>query len=477
MATKRPKNILFIWTDQQRPDTIGAYGNPDVDTPHLDRLLEQSSCFDQAYCSQPVCAPARATALTGLYPHTHGVVSNGIPLDADIPAIAELLQPAGLVSGHIGMWHLAHKAQPLRPQRGFERFWVSTEDQYTASHAAEGYSSYHDFLLSQGYTPADPHGDGTIFARATTTRLPEEVSKPAFEAAEAIRFLETYGDDPFLLVVGIHEPHPPCYSPFDDYYRPEDMTLPESWYLPLDPHAARHCHTVRRIYAEEGFKDIDSNDERGWKEAKARYWGLCRLVDRSVGKVLQRLDELGLADDTIVVYTADHGHLLGEHRMWNKGVPYEPSVQVPLLLRVPGLPPRRITTPVSLVRLMPTLLELMGLPIPAHIQGTSLVPLLTGGDAAPDEEAVFIEWNGPWKGGGVYSDVAVRTIRQGRWKLNVSANGDCELYDLQDDPEELRNAIVDRGRAQTVGRLFDRLRAWQQETDDPVVLPHPLEHR
>ena len=233
---------------------------------------------------------------------------------------------------------------------------------------------------------------------------------------------------------------------------------------------------MRRIYAEEDFKDINSNQAWGWKEAKARYWGLCRLVDRSVGKVLQRLDDLGLADDTIVVYTADHGHLLGEHRMWNKGVPYEPSVQVPLLLRVPGLAPRRITTPVSLVRLMPTLLELMGLPIPGHMQGTSLVPLLTGGDTAPDDEPVFIEWNGPWKGGGVYSDGAVRTIRQGRWKLNVSANGDCELHDLQDDPEELRNAVVDRGRAQTVGRLFDRLREWQRETDDPVVLPHPLGH-
>ena len=473
MATNRPKNILFIWTDQQRPDTIGAYGNPHIRTPHLDRLVGQSALFEQAYCSQPVCAPARATALTGLYPHTHRVTTNGIPLDPSVPAIAELLQPANLVSGHIGMWHLGHTAEPLRPQRGFEPFWVSTEDQYTASHEAEGYSSYHDFLISQGHTPADPHRDGTIFARTTTTRLPEELTKPAFQASEAIRFLETNGEQPFLLVVGIHEPHPPCHSPFDNLYAPEGMTLPESWYLPLDPQAAQHCHRVRQLYEEEGFKTLRSNDEQGWKEEKARYWGLCTLVDRSVGKVLQRLDDLGLADDTIVVYTADHGHLMGEHRMWSKGVPYEPSVQVPLLIRVPGLEPKRITTPVSLVHLMPTLLELLGQPIPEHIQGTSLLPLLTEGDSAPDEAEVFIEWNGPW-GTTVYSDVAVRTIRRGRWKLNVSANGDCELYDLQDDPDEIRNAVGDRGRERIIRMLFDRLREWQQETGDTVALPHPL---
>jgi len=473
MASKRPKNILFIWTDQQRPDTIGAYGNPQVHTPHLDRLAAQSILFEQAYCSQPVCAPARATALTGLYPHTHGVLTNGIPLDPTIPVISELVRPANLLCGHIGMWHLAHKAQPLRAQRGFDQFWVTTEDQYTESHLAEGYSSYHDFLVSQGYTPSNPHRDGTIFSRAETTRLPEAVTKPAFQASEAVRFLEMHGNQPFFLILGIHEPHPPCFSPFDDLYRPADMTLPESWYLPIDPNATQHCHKVRELYEQEGFKTLQSNDEWGWKEAQARYWGLCTLVDRSVGKVLQRLHELELADDTIVIYTADHGHMMGEHRLWSKGLPYEPSVNVPLLLKVPGLGPRRVTTPVSLVDLTPTLLELIGAPIPNHIQGASLVPLLTAGDTAPDAAQIFIEWNGPW-GTSVYSDVAVRTIRRGRWKLNISTNGDCELYDLGSDPEEMRNAIMDSHRDHITRMLFNRLRDWQRNTDDFVELPDPL---
>ena len=472
MAT-RPQNLLFIWTDQQRPDTIGAYGNPQIRTPHLDRLATEGILFQQAYCAQPVCAPARATALTGLYPHTHGVLTNGIPLDPAVPAIAELLAPAGLFSGHIGCWHLAPSGHILQPQRGFEQFWVTTEDQYTREHATEGYSSYYHFLVSQGYAPADSHRDGTFFARTTTTRLPEAVTKPAFQATEAIRFLETYGDQPFLLVVGIHEPHPPFFGPFDDLYQPEEMALPESWYAEMDPTAAGHARHLHQAYrGAAADRAVHTNDERGWKELKVRYWGLCTLVDRQVGRVLTRLDELGLAESTIVVFTADHGHLMGEHRLLHKGVQYEPAVQIPLIIKVPGLRPRRIATPVGHVSLMPTLLELLGQPVPAHIQGISLAPLLHDGDSAPDEAEVLIEWNGPW-GSDVYSDVAVRTIRRGRWKLNLATNGDHELYDLHDDPAEMRNAISDPGRQAVVSTLFERLRTWQHQTHDPVVLPDP----
>ena len=471
----RPKNVLFLWTDQQRPDTIGAYGNRHIRTPHLDRLAAASSLFESAYCAQPVCSPARASVLTGLYAHTHGVIQNSIGLNPDTPTIAELLQPAGYVCGYIGKWHLGDE---LAPQRGFEPFWVSTEGGYAASHGRDGYDSYHHFLVSQGYTPADPHRDGVTFNRFTAAGMPEAVGKPAFMAAETNRFLDTHRDQPFFLSVNFLEPHAPFNGPFDGMYQAEDMTLPDSWSKEMDETVPRRYHQVREGYAGEYMAAhphwVKSNDEWGWKELKARYWGLCTLVDKYAGQILQHLEELGLADDTIVVYTSDHGHMMGEHRLLNKSVQYEGAVQIPLMVKVPGLAPRRMATPVSHVSLMPTLLELLDQPLPKHLQGESLVPLLAEGDTAPDQGEVFIEWNGPFQesvSAGRGAVLEVRTIRRGRWKLSVHLSGEHELYDLQADPGEEHNAFHDPGREEIIALLYQRLRHWQQETNDALAPP------
>jgi arylsulfatase A-like enzyme len=463
----RPKNVVLLWTDQQRADTIAAAGNPQIQTPHLDRLAATGALFQQAYCAQPRCSPARASLLTGVYPHTHGVVDNNIVPDPSIPMLGELLQPAGYVSGYNGKWHLGNE---LHAQRGFDP-WVSTE---------AGSSSYHEFLVSRGYTPADPHRDGMIFGPSTAARMPEEVGKPAFQTAETSRFLETHGDQPFLLSVSFREPHAPFTSPLDGFYRPDDMTLPESWYRRMEATVPRRYRRLQEAYAGQFMADqpqwVKSNDEWGWKELKARYWGLCTLVDKYVGRILGRLEELGLADNTIVVYTSDHGHMMGEHRLLNKSVPYEPAVQIPLIMRVPGLAPRRLRTPVSHVDLVPTILDLLGQPLPTQLHGASLVPLLARGDTAPEEADVFIEWNGPTQPGAIGSvaQPELRTIRRGRWKLNVHVSGEHELYDLADDPGELHNAFGDPGHTAIIRDLAARLQRWQQETDDPVVLPPTL---
>lgn len=476
MSADRPKNVLLLWTDQQRADTIGAAGNPQIQTPHLDRLAQSGALFQQAYCAQPRCSPARASLLNGLFPHTHGVLNNGIVPDPRFPMIAELLRPAGYRCGYIGKWHLGNE---LSAQRGFDP-WVSTDEGYAGSHATEGYSSYHDFLVSRGYTPADEHQDGLIFGRDTAAGLPEAVGKPAFLAAEASRFLAAYRDQPFLLSVNFLEPHAPFTSPLDGLYSPDDMILPESWYRRMEATVPRRYRRLQEAYAGPYAEHpgwVKSNDEWGWKELKARYWGLCTLVDKYVGRILGRLEELGLADDTIVVYTSDHGHMMGEHRLLNKSLQYEPSAQIPLILRVPGLPPQRLRTPVSHVALVPTILELLGQPLPAPLHGASLVPLLAHGDTAPDEATVVIEWNDrflPGSVAGTGDATEVRTIRRGRWKLNVHASGEHELYDLVDDPGELHNAFADPGHTDTIRDLHARLRQWQQATDDPVVLPAPL---
>jgi arylsulfatase A-like enzyme len=480
--TGHPRNLIVIRTDSQRPDTIGAFGATVVTTPNVDWLAAEGTLFEQAYCAQPVCAPSRASVLTGLYPHAHGVAVNNIALSRDVPTIAELLRPAGYVCGHIGLWH---QGDELTPQRGFEDFWVSTEEQYTLDHARQGYSSYHHFLLSRGYVPTDPHHDGMIFGRTAAAHLPEEVGKPSFIAAEAIRFLQGQGgrgDAPFLLFVNFLEPHPPYTGPLDGLYKPEDVSLPPSWYQEMERTVPARYRVRQQEYTGRN-PYVSTNDERGWRELVARYWGNCTLVDRYAGRILDALRELHLWDDTVVVYTSDHGDMMGDHRLLAKGVPYEGAVHVPLIVHVPDTEARRISTPVSQVDLVPTLFEALAQPVPAHLQGTSLLPLLEGSASTEDAEVV-IEWNGyerhaervppamrPKTENPQYrlGAVDVRTIRVGRWKLSVHGTDEYELYDLESDPHELHNAATDPASACIVETLHKRLHAWQQRTGDRVL--------
>jgi arylsulfatase A-like enzyme len=223
----------------------------------------------------------------------------------------------------------------------------------------------------------------------------------------------------------------------------------------------------------------------------ARYWGLASLVDKYVGQILDHIDALGLAGNTIIVFTSDHGDMMGEHRLVHKAVQFEGAVRVPLVIRVPGLRPRRLTTPVSHVSLLATLLDLLGQRQPDHLQGRTLLPLLLGGDSVPDDEDVVIEWNGTSGYTGVLAipvpagisedelrrlrTLEARTIRRGRWKLTVNVSGEHELYDLRDDPGETHNAYFDVGVSDARRSLYQHLIEWQRETNDPLALPPPTD--
>lgn len=216
---------------------------------------------------------------------------------------------------------------------------------------------------------------------------------------------------------------------------------------------------------------VKSNDEWGWKELKARYWGLCTLVDKYIGKILDQLDDLGLAKSTVVVHTSDHGHMMGEHRLLNKGVHYDPSSRIPLLVRDPGLPPQHLTTPVGHVDLVPTLLDLLHQPVPKHVQGTSLAPLLEEGDVAGNQGQAIIEWNGDRLGDFELGPADARTIRCGKWKLSMNTTGEHQLYNLESDPEEYHNAYPELKDESLVADLAERLIQWQHQTADSLELP------
>lgn len=492
-------NLLFLWTDEQRPDTIAAYGppksGPQIQSPNLDRLAASGTLFEHAYCAQPVCTPSRGTVLTGMYPHTHGSTHNNIPLPEHIPTIAETLSARGYACGYAGKWHLGNE---LSPQRGFD-WWASMEDNYIKDHQKDGFSTYHHWLIAKGYAPPDTASDGSkVFGRRAAAALPEAAGKPAFLADQACRFMDEHASfakegQPFALYVNFLEPHMPFTGPWDDMYRPEDMALPASWSLPPDEGLPLR-HRVRREHYAETKEHIGRDDEQGWKSLKARYWGLASLVDKYCGVILDHLADLGLAEDTIVVYSTDHGDMMGEHRLVAKGVQFEGASHVPLIMRVPGLAPQRVSTPVSQADLLPTLLEALDVPTPNNLQGSTLLPVLREGDAASSHIAdqVVFEWSGAR--GGLAADghrfhgteetnraigAQQRTIRHGKWKLTADEFGQPELYDLESDPDETRNLLFGSRLAASpeataaLPTLWQRLRDWQSRTADSLILPEP----
>ena len=480
-------NLLFIYTDEQAFNTLAAYGNPQIQMPNLNRLAGESFVFDQAYVTQPVCTPSRASLLTGLYPHTTGCTQNNVPLRPETRCLAEMLTPGTYVTGHFGKWHLGDE---LFAQHGFDE-WVSIEEMYN-EFFSEGldrstHSSYHGFLLENNLTPKN----GRSFGRGEAARLPESLGKPAFLARRASEFLRASRGRPFALYVNFLEPHMPFFGPRDGQHPVDTIPLPGNFTHELSDHQPIKARLLREHYFRHGHSGMPLRTEADWRRMIANYWGLCSLVDTYVGVILDCLDECGLRENTIVVFTSDHGDMMGAHRLLAKCVMFQEAVRVPLLLRLPGQERgRRVTGPVSQVDLVPTLLDLMGQEIPEELEGKSLRSVL-GSDRPVVHGGAFIEWNGANSGLGAaapgrsipdwaetiarpeeiraaMSDPVRSVVSDDGWKLNCSAIEEHELYDLENDPFETRNLFArEKGRA---AELRARIALWQDRTRDPVTL-------
>ncbi len=482
---KRP-SLLFIYTDEQAWRTLAAYGNDRIEMPNLNRLADESVVFDQAYVTQPVCTPSRSTLLTGLYPHTNGCIANNVPLRSETECLVEMLEHGQYVTAHHGKWHLGDE---IFRQHGFDE-WVSIEDMYRP-HYSEGRdldarSGYHHFLVENGFEP----GEGNLFKRGVTARYPEEFSKPAYLAGEAGRFIRENRERPFALYVNMLEPHMPYFGPRDEQYDPADVLLPGNFDEVPGEDRPLKTRVFQRLYHENGHSGLPLKTEDDWRRMVANYWGLCSQVDTHVGTILDTLEECGLKDSTIVVFTSDHGDMMGAHRLLAKCVMFEEAVRVPLLMRLPGqTKSRRVKGPVSQVDIVPTLLDLMGQSLLPHLQGASLRPVLESGEDSQLTENVFIEWNG--RDSGVERQLrkeprpawldefgsndeirasvgdSVRTvISPDGWKLNYSARGEHELYDIYEDPGETRNLASDPGYHKKLEDLRYQILDWQKRTGD-----------
>ena len=426
--TRRP-NLLFIMADQLAPHVLPAYGHPRVQTPHLDRLAEEGVVFENAYCNFPLCAPARFSMLSGRLPSRIGAFDNAVEFPASVPTFHHYLRRAGYRTCLAGKMHFVGPDQ----LHGYEE--RVTTDVYPA-----------DFLWTPDWRVDDEtwlewYHDMSRVLEAGSHRRSVNVAYDDEAEFEAVRWLHEYadgGDDrPFALTVSFISPHDPYLAPPYWWERYRDVTIDPPRVADIrleerDAHSRRHWYLTGRHRAEV--------DEPGVLHMRRAYYALTSYIDAKVGRLLETLRAIGAADDTLVVFTSDHGDSLGERGLFFKMSFFEWSVRVPLIVHAPfAFAPRRVGVNVSHLDLFPTLLEAAGdgaLPeLAAPIDGRSLAPLLSGasGGAADRPDLVCAEYTAE----GVRAPLLM--VRKGPHKLITSPGDPPMLFDLDRDPDELEN--------------------------------------
>lgn len=455
-AADAPKvNLLFIMTDQQRWDAMSCAGNPVIKTPHLDRLAKEGARFTNFYSACPVCAPARTVILTGHSIESNHVLSNGDARRTDVPPFPSFDQIL-LRNGYCGEYHGKYHS-PYRLALDYTRpvRWLNGKKAppgcKAESSEAEAYITFVEenaphYPVQPGqlatrkgnYTPIplDAHYGGKIEGKSSQAdmygrlEMPAEFSRAAFTAQEGLAALERLKDEPFTLTISFDPPHPPMVvsEPYYSLYPPDRIPVPGS----MDDPRSNSPYRA----SKKGDRDAYRNTAN-IQQMRSVYYGMATEVDVWVGKILQRLDELGLTNSTLVIFTSDHGEMLGDHGMHGKGVFYEGSAHVPLLMRLPGVIPANsvVQTPASQIDLFATILDYCGQASQTS-EGQSLRPFLEGKEHGTGR-VIVSEWSSRTVPGFMVFD--------GRWKLLFGQTEDAPsldaLYDLRTDPQEMNNLI------------------------------------
>ena len=441
-------NILWICTDQQRYDTIGALGNQYVSTPNIDRLVGEGVTFTHAYCQSPICTPSRGSFLTGMYPSAVHVNGNGNEYFPDSPPlVTRLLADAGYDCGLIGKLHLASAHRRIEPRvnDGY-RYWQyshAPRDDWETGH------DYADWVRSKGH----------ILGELTKSidGVPTELHQTTWCAEKTIEFIRQERDTPWLASVNIYDPHPPFNPPktYRDMFNPSDM--PGPLFQESDLEQQRKLEAVdfqsKGRPPEEldirspilpqspGAAEAASAGGRDAKTLQAAYYAMIKLIDDVFGRILETLEETGQRERTMIIFTSDHGEMLGDHGLIQKGCRfYEGLVRVPLIFSFPehfeqGL---RSDALVGLLDKTPTLLELAGLGVPDRMQGMSLLPILKG-EASPADHRDFVRCEF-YDALDQPASTFATMYRDRQHKLVVyHGHAHGELYDLETDPGEFEN--------------------------------------
>ena len=465
---RRP-NILWVMCDQLRWDGLGCTSGGYVHTPHLDELARRGTLLHNAYCASPVCSPARASWLTGLYPHATGQWVNYGPGRRDEPGcrmhtnavtIGDVLAGEGYRCANVGVWHLGDDEHP---QHGFDAGW------HTYRYHRDPEDPLVRYFAAQGV--ADPYRAGAPeVIRYGPNSLPfgtigdPRQQRTTWTVDRAIEVLDQIAGDSFFLMCGVKDPHPEMLVEPEllERYPEEDIPLPPSRHDELAGKPAYQHRAKFRI-------PPGTLDDHSYRRMLAHYFALITHIDTQMGRLLQHLEGLGVRDDTVVVFSSDHGEMLGEHGFVEKCLMYEGSVRVPCILSWPaGLPAgREVRCPVGGVDLMPTLLELAAASLPAPLDGRSVAGALRRGEEpAPAPVMAEIASQDAMYGGRRNPDqlAAHVMLRDGDWKYVRNRHDIDELYDLAADPGEMHNLAAIPAHAARVADMGRQIAALLRTT-------------
>ena len=477
--TSRP-NVLLISSDQQIFNAIGTQ-NPAIRTPSLDRLAREGTEFTRAYTPSPVCTPARASIITGQYPSTHGGWTIGAKMPETCTTVGSVLSGHGYDTTLVGKAHF----QPLASAPGYESiecpptlrdlaFWEAFNEKHTPwygfghvetcrNHADESHvgGHYAIWMRDHGltnwadYFNAPDTPDAPDAEREGAWDLPQAFHYSTWTAERTIANIQRSKDSgkPFFIWSSFHDPHPPYLvpEPWASMYDPAEVPIGR-----LEPGELDHMPPPHRwtqdasadwsVFEEPGGNachgyHYHGHDEDALRRRTAIYYGMVSLMDQQIGRVLDALAESGMAENTLVIFTSDHGHYLGQHGLIAKGpFHYEEGIRVPMLVKYPGVVPDGRQSPAiqSLVDLMPTVLDMAGVDAPRGMQGVVQTACWTGQTEKVRNNAIVEMRHQPTR-------IHLRTYINDRYKLTVYRNheGWGELFDLVDDPRELHNRFDD----------------------------------
>jgi arylsulfatase A-like enzyme len=523
--SSRPNFLLFI-TDQHRADFLGCYGHPVLRTPHIDSIAARGTAFDRFYVASPVCQPNRASLMTARMPSVHDVRSNGIPLSMEAVTFVDLLRDAGYRTALIGKSHLQNftdwdpiiKRPPPRagfhePSAGLTQSlrdhladpkYVQETPAYWAKPGAQVRTPFYGFdhvTLVRAHGD-DPGGDydrwldardpkarallGTknglphsyTVPQANRTAIPEELYATAFLGERACAYLEQHqGDEPFFLMVSFPDPHHPFNPPgkYWDMYKPDQFPVPEAfsrndWTPPaLVQNIIKEREAGKANLAGMGTIGVSAREAQ---EARALTCGMIACIDDAIGQVLKALNASGQHDDTVVIFTSDHGDHLGDHRLMLKGAEqYQSIVRVPFIWADPQAKsqPKRTDALGSTMDIGTTVLERAKVEPASGMQAKNLLPALDGN---PVRDSVFIQYDHQASSAGTNVPARVHSLIDGRYRLSVfHGTGWGELYDLANDPGEFENLWDDPAHAKTRAQMTEKLLLTEIEHIDRAPLP------